>query len=88
MTSGSAAVPIATASVKTTTKRGKVTPILRFLVRARRQRRVTFGSRSFFQVDPTQNKIDEGPRSCAEGTGAALPVSFLYRLVWLAIRAR
>lgn len=88
MTSGSAAVPIATASVKTPARRDKATSILRCLVRARRQRRVTCASQSFSQVDPAQNKIDEGPRGCAKGTGAALPVSFVDRLVWLAIRVR
>ena len=61
MTSGPAAVPIAAASVKTPTKRGKATSILRFLVRARRQRRVSCLSRSFSQADLRQNKIDEDP---------------------------
>ena len=49
MTSGSAAVPNATASVKTPTKRGKATSILRFLVGARRQRRIDSSRAKLFR---------------------------------------
>lgn len=51
MTSGSAAVPIATASVKTPARRDKATSILRCLVRARRQRRLDSSRAKLFPAN-------------------------------------
>lgn len=63
MTSGSAAVPIATASVRTPARRGKATSILRCLVRARRQRRTDSNRTKVFSP---KGSTARAPRSVSD----------------------